>query len=464
MAVIFWHRRDLRVHDNVGLYHARQRDPQVIPVFIFDPQILKRPDTGAGRVQFMLDCLRVLDQRYRQLGSRLIVRFGDPVNELVNLVQATQAKAVLWNEDHEPFARHRDQRVEQALKHVGIPSVSSQDQLLHAPADVLTQAQQPYSVYGPFWRNWSSLPKGDPYPIPEPFHPPQVDSALIPTLADLTMTCAQSLPEAGEVVALELLERFCQQGIHNYGEQRNYPAQEGTSRLSPHLRFGTLGIRTLWQTTVDVDAEIRSEEAAQHLTTWRQEIAWREFYKHALHHWPRLETQPFRPIFTQMTWDQDKTRFEAWCRGETGYPIVDAAMRQLNQTGWMHNRCRMIVASFLTKDLLLDWRWGEQYFMEQLVDGDLAANNGGWQWSASVGTDPKPLRIFNPSTQAANYDPEAEYIRQYIPELSRLDPEDILSPRGLTPLQRRACGYPAPIVDHKVQQQEFKRRYQACRG
>jgi deoxyribodipyrimidine photo-lyase len=215
-----------------------------------------------------------------------------------------------------------------------------------------------------------------------------------------------------------------------------------------------------------VEAEARSEEAESSLRTWRQELCWREFYKHVLAHWPHVESGAYRRAFDALEWDNRQDWFQAWCAGQTGYPIVDAAMRQLNETGWMHNRCRMIVASFLTKDLLIDWRWGERYFMQKLVDGDLAANNGGWQWSAGVGTDPRPLRIFNPATQAARYDPEGEYIRRYLPELAGLDTPALLwvgnDPKGSWALQeRRRCGYPDPIVDHKVQQQEFKRRYQA---
>ncbi|MEN9239195.1 MAG: deoxyribodipyrimidine photo-lyase [Thermostichales cyanobacterium SZTDM-1c_bins_54] len=460
MAVILWHRRDLRLHDNAALYHAWQRDPQVIPVFILDPQILGREDTGPGRVQFLLDCLRVLDHHYQQRGSRLVIRRGDPALVLAQLLAASGAREVVWNQDVEPFAIERDRRV---MHHLGAGICRSfQDMLLHGPEEIVTQGGQPYSVYGPFWRNWISQPKGDPYPTPDRFVAHEIGSEPLPSLADLGMRCDQVLPAAGELEALALLEGFCRGAIWDYDEQRHFPAVEGTSRLSPHLRFGTLGIRYLWRRTCDLEATIRSQEGARNLLSWRQEIAWREFYKHALAHWPHLETQPFRQKFARLVWDNDSELFQAWCAGETGYPIVDAAMRQLNQTGWMHNRCRMIVASFLTKDLLIDWRWGERYFMQKLVDGDLAANNGGWQWSASVGTDPRPLRIFNPTTQALNYDPEAVYIRRYVPELAKLDPEEILNPKGLSPLQRRACGYVPPIVDHKKQQQEFKRRYQAC--
>ncbi len=355
-----------------------------------------------------------------------------------------------------------------SLTAAGIPSFSYQDMLLHGPGEVLTQAGEPYSVFTPFWRRWASLPKRDPYPIPKGLQPVSgLKAQPLPTLADLGFVCDQRIPAAGESVAQGLLEDFCQGlRIFDYERARNFPAEQGTSLLSPHLCWGTIGIRQVWQATREVEAEVRSEEAESSLKTWRQELCWREFYKHVLVHWPHVESGAYRRAFDALEWDNRQDWFQAWCAGQTGYPIVDAAMRQLNETGWMHNRCRMIVASFLTKDLLIDWRWGERYFMQKLVDGDLAANNGGWQWSAGVGTDPRPLRIFNPATQAARYDPEGEYIRRYLPELAGLDTPALLwvgdDPKGSWALQeRRRCGYPDPIVDHKVQQQEFKRRYQA---
>ncbi|MGQ9836935.1 MAG: cryptochrome/photolyase family protein [Cyanobacteriota bacterium] len=466
--VLLWHRRDLRLQDNAALHEAALHSSQVVPVFIFDRQILERSDTAPARVAFLLEALQRLQESYRQLGLTLVWRMGDPEVELRKLATHLGAKAVFWNEDVEPFALQQDSRVRASLAEAGIQSFSFQDMLLHGLREVLTQAGEPYSVFTPFWRRWSSLPKRDPYPIPKALQPvPMLQAQPLPSLADLGFLCTQRIPAAGEAAAQSLLEDFCDGlRILDYQRSRNFPAEEGTSRLSPHLRWGTVGIRQVWQATVAVEAEIRSEEAEASLQTWRQELCWREFYKHVLAHWPYVETGCYRPAFNELEWENCQDKFQAWCEGQTGYPIVDAAMRQLNETGWMHNRCRMIVASFLTKDLLIDWRWGEHYFMQKLVDGDLAANNGGWQWSASVGTDPKPLRIFNPSTQAARYDPEGEYIRRYVPELAGLDTAALLwvgdDKKGTWALQeRRACGYPDPIVSHKLRQQEFKRRYQA---
>ncbi len=462
---LVWHRRDLRLHDNPALHEAVQRYAQVLGVFVIDPDILARPDTAPCRVQFMLESLAELQERYTALGGRLVIRRGQPLSVLRQLVQDIKAVAVFWNGDVEPYAIARDSKVAAAFTSDGIRAQGYLDLLLHEPADIGTQAGKPYAVFTPFWRNWSQRDKPAPYPVPDRLQSPQIETMPLPSLADLGMSCDQELPASGEAIALDLLDNFCISGaVFDYGERRNFPALPGTSALSPHLRWGTLGTRQTWQATVDAEPEIRSEEAEASLTTWRQELCWREFYKHVLFHWPQLETQEYRQSFRQFAWENDPAKFEAWCQGQTGYPIVDAAMRQLNQTGWMHNRCRMIVASFLTKDLLIDWRWGERYFMQNLVDGDLSANNGGWQWSASVGTDPKPLRIFNPSTQAKRYDPEGEYIRRYVPELSGLDLPQLLDVDKLDERQRRSCNYPLAIVNHKLQQREFKARYNACKA
>ncbi len=466
--VLIWHRRDLRLEDNVALHEAAEHSLQVVPIFVFDRQILERQDTAPARVAFLLEALQRLQERYGRLGIPLLWRLGDPLTALRQVAEEWGAKAVFWNADVEPFALQRDSRVRAGLTAAGIQAFSCQDMLLHGPGEVLTQGGEPYSVFTPFWRKWSSLPKPDPRPIPKGLQPlAGLKAQPLPTLADLGFVCEQGIPAAGEAAAQALLEDFCDGlRILDYERSRNFPAEQGTSLLSPHLRWGTVGIRQVWQATREVEAEVRSEEAESSLRTWRQELCWREFYKHVLAHWPHVETGAYRRAFDALEWENRQDWFQAWCAGQTGYPIVDAAMRQLNETGWMHNRCRMIVASFLTKDLLIDWRWGERYFMQKLVDGDLAANNGGWQWSASVGTDPKPLRIFNPATQAARYDPEGEYIRRYVPELAGLDTPALLGvgddKKGAWALrERRRCGYPDPIVDHKVQQQEFKRRYQA---
>ena len=262
----------------------------------------------------------------------------------------------------------------------------------------------------------------------------------------------------GETAAQERLEEFTKSAINEYQEQREFPSVNGTSQLSPALKFGAIGIRTVWQTTIDVLANSRSDEVANSIRKWQQEVVWREFYQHAMYHFPELADRPYRQVWQNFPWRNNQDHFQAWCAGKTGYPIVDAAMRQLNESGWMHNRSRMIVANFLTKDLMINPQWGEKYFMQHLIDGDLSSNNGGWQWSASSGMDAKPLRIFNPAIQAQKFDSEGEYIRQWLPELRSLETEYIVT-GNIPSLLLENLDYPPPIVNHSQQQEIFKQIY-----
>lgn len=471
--ILFWHRRDLRISDNIGLVKARQQSQKVVGVFCLDPGILNRDDVAAVRVTYLIGCLQALQQRYEESGSQLLMLKADPQQAIPRLAQSLQAKAVFWNWDVEPYARERDQAMQQALQSIGVETQAFWDQLLHPPASIVTGSGAPYTVYTPFWKNWISQPK------PEPVEGFQVATGLtgaeqelaqqagaiaLPTAKELGFIWENPLIlEPGETHPLERLESFCYQALFSYQEDRNIPALEGTSQLSAALKFGAIGVRTVWAKTVEVMQQSRSDEARHSIRTWQQELAWREFYQHAMYFFPALADGAYRPILQNFPWENDPDLFQAWCQGRTGYPIVDAAMRQMHEIGWMHNRCRMIVASFLTKDLLIDFRLGEKYFMQSLIDGDLSANNGGWQWSASSGMDPKPLRIFNPTSQAQKFDPDADYIRQWLPELRSVDTEALVSGKIL-PLERDRCGYPAPIVDHAQQQRKFKQQYQQQRA
>jgi deoxyribodipyrimidine photo-lyase len=397
---------------------------------------------------------------------------GDPRQAIPALAAALSAKAVYWNLDIEPYSRERDKAVSEALRYKGIAAETFWDQLLHSPAELRTGSGVPYTVYTPFWKNWSAKGKSQPAPDLQNAEPLTEKELLAARDAgagelpwkELGKACENPLPvEPGERAAKEMLEEFCYRAIFDYQEQRNFPATAGTSMLSAALKFGAIGIRTVWAAAKDALKQCRSDETLASVKTWQQELAWREFYQHAMYHFPELASGAYRQHFKNFPWDDREDHFQAWCEGKTGYPMVDAAMRQLNETGWMHNRCRMIVASFLTKDLIINWQWGEKYFMQKLVDGDLAANNGGWQWSASSGMDPKPLRIFNPATQAQKFDPEGEYIRQWLPELSSLDAEYLVTGK-ISPSDLEACGYPAPIVDHNQQQRRFKALYQEQKG
>ncbi len=466
--ILFWHRRDLRISDNIGLTQASQESKTVVGIFCLDENILKRDDVAPARLTYMIGCLQHLQKRYKQIGSKLLIISGKPTETIPKLATFLEAKAVYWNQDVEPYSRERDRLVKERLEAVNIQVKTFWDQLLHSPEEIFTGTKKPYSVYTPFWKTWKSKKKSEPVNISslkglteeQLQQTKQIGVIDLPTAKQLGFNWEnQLILEPGEAAALEKLETFSNGAIYSYEEQRNFPSIDGTSLLSPALKFGTLGIRTVWAKTQELIKNCRSDEAFENIETWQKEIAWREFYQYVMYHYPQLETGPYREHWKNFPWENNEVYFQAWCQGKTGYPIVDAAMRQLNETGWMHNRCRMIVASFLTKDLIINWQWGEKYFMQKLIDGDLSANNGGWQWSASSGMDPKPLRIFNPTSQTQKYDPEAEYIRQWVSELRSVDTEYLVT--GKIPAdEREGVDYPAPIVDHKTRQQLFKALYQ----
>jgi deoxyribodipyrimidine photo-lyase len=471
--ILFWHRRDLRMTDNIGLAKAREQSSKVVGVFCLDPLILQRDDVASVRVHYMVGSLNALQEQYAKLGGQLLILKADPTIGLPKLAIALQANALFFNHDVEPYAQQRDRTVTDELESVGVRVHSFWDQLLHPPDEIKAGTGQPYTVYTPFWRNWSSQTKLSPAPDLQQLTPlTEVEHAQASAAGVIPLPTAKALGfswdrelvlNPGTQAAQDRLDEFCDRAIASYQEQRNFPSVQGTSQLSAALKFGVIGIRTVWAATVTASQYCQSDEARDGIRTWQQELAWREFYQHAMYHFPALATGPYRPLLQNFPWENNEEHFQAWCEGRTGYPIVDAAMRQMNETGWMHNRCRMIVASFLTKDLLVNGQLGETYFMQKLIDGDLSANNGGWQWSTSSGMDPKPLRIFNPMTQAQKFDPEGDYIRQWLPELRAIETESILTGKVL-PLERQHCGYPEPIIDHNQQQRLFKHRYQQQKG
>ena len=471
--ILFWHRRDLRLSDNIGLAAARAKSQKVVGVFCLDPNILERDDVAPARVTYMIGSLESLQERYSTAGSQLLILHANPTQAIPALAAALNAKAVFWNWDVEPYSKERDRAVMEALKEKGIEVHNNWDQLLQAPDEIRTGSGQPYTVYTPFWKNWSGKPKANPaeelknaqgLTQEEQETAKQAGAVELPTAQDLGFVWDNELVTApGEAAAQEKLEKFCDSTIYDYQQQRNFPGVHGTSQLSAALKFGVIGVRTVWAATLAALENSRSEEAEASIRVWQQELAWREFYQHAMYNFPALAEGAFRETLKNFPYDNNKDYFQAWCEGRTGYPIVDAAMRQMNEIGWMHNRCRMIVANFLTKDLLINPQLGEKYFMQKLYDADLSANNGGWQWSASSGMDPKPVRIFNPATQAKKFDPEGEYIREWLPELRSVDTQFLIT-GDILPIERQALNYPAPIVDHQKQQREFKQRYQQQKG
>ncbi len=474
MQILHIFRRDLRLSDNAAFDAAvRAADGDVLPVFVFDDALLRGDGVAPARVQFMLDCLQALDEALRARGSRLIMRRGDPTTEILRLAQESGAAAVHFNKDYTPAARARDARLARALHGAGVRVEAFKDQVVFEEREILTGAGTPYTVFTPYKRAWLARPR--PQPLSDsgiPLRTPTVSGLTLPTLAELGIAASnQRIPRGGEHVAQQMLQEWIDsRRIHAYADKRDFPAVDGTSRLSPHLRFGTISPRQCVATAERAAAQFNNQAGFE---TWISEIIWREFYQQVLANFPHAARGAFKKQYDAMRWGSgddalDRARFDAWCTGRTGFPIVDAAMRQLAETGWMHNRARMIVSSFLTKDLLLDWRRGERWFMQQLVDGDPASNNGGWQWSASTGTDAQPyFRVFNPRLQGERFDPEGDYIHAWVPELRGVRGKHTHAPHEMTPMEQRMAGcvigedYPAPIVDHAAQKDEIVRRFKA---
>jgi len=446
----------LRVTDNTALSEAAKRAQQVIPVFILEDALRTGPDVGAARLAFLLQSLASLQKNLAELGYPLVVRSGKSEHVLPELCREIGAEAVFANKRYEPYAQARDSRVFNVLNAVGVGFELFKDAVVWEELEILTQAGKPFTVYTPYSRAWKA--KAIPSPRAKPAKTRQTEtdnhhitSDPIPRdPGELGHSLTQSLPAAGERAALEALRKFMRGPVYEYAANRNLPAVEGTSQLSPHLRCGTIGIRTI------LSALARARVGAtpvqqQSCDVFLSELIWREFYLQVLHNFPHVTKGAFRPEYDALKWSGSRGDFQAWCVGMTGYPIVDAAMRCLNATGNMHNRLRMIVAMFLTKDLLINWQWGERYFMKQLVDGDLAANNGGWQWSAGTGTDAAPyFRIFNPVSQGEKFDPKGDFVRRWIPELASL-PDDMIHRPWEETSDSKTTRYAERIVIHEEQ-------------
>lgn len=454
--VIHWFRRDLRISDNTALSEAARRAEEVIPVFILEDPFRTRPDVGAARLAFLLQSLETLRKKLAELGYVLIVRSGKPEEALPNLCKEIGARAVFANKRYEPYAQARDSRVFNALNAVGFGFELFKDAVVWEEQEILTQAGRPYTVFTPYSRAWKA--RAIPPPRAKlrktsntqlPVSKVKCDS-LPGDSGELEHVMKQELTPAGERAALERLRQFMAGPVYEYATNRNLPAADGTSRLSPHLRCGTIGIRAILAALTKAREKATPAYQAS-CDVFLNELIWREFYSQVMHNFPRVTKGAFRPEYDALHWSENREHFQAWCEGRTGYPIVDAAMRCLNATGNLHNRLRMIVAMFLTKDLLINWQWGERYFMKQLVDGDLAANNGGWQWSAGTGTDAAPyFRIFNPVSQGAKFDPQGEFVRRWVPELGSL-PDDLIHQPWANPLARGKSRYPERIVLHEEQ-------------
>jgi deoxyribodipyrimidine photo-lyase len=416
-VAIFWHRRDLRIQDNRGLEAALRSGLRVQPVFIFDRDILDKLEKNDRRVSFIHHYLKQINLSYQKHGSHLDVRYGYVEQVWEQILLEYEVQAVFTNRDYEPYATQRDQKISDLLQKRGIGFQSFKDQCIFENLEVAKDDGLPYTVFTPYSRKW--LSKLNPAQSDQYFKPYQTE----PHLHRLSLGEPKAIIE---LKAIGFEENFSHlppaepslEIVRHYAEKRNFPAQESTTRIGVHLRFGTISIREM----VRIGLELSP--------VWLNELIWRDFYMMILANFPHVVAQNFNRRYDKVVWRNSEAEYEAWCEGRTGYPLVDAGMRELNQTGFMHNRVRMVTASFLTKHLLIDWRWGEAYFAQKLIDFELSSNNGGWQWAASTGTDAQPyFRVFNPTEQAKKFDPQAQYIKKWVPEWQGLD-------------------YPQPIVEH----------------
>jgi deoxyribodipyrimidine photo-lyase len=468
-AALVWFRRDLRLPDHAALHAALTAAARVHCAFVFDTEILDAlPGPRDRRVEFIWESVAELKAALERHGATLHVRHGRAREEIPRLAASLGVAAVFANHDYEPAAVDRDAAVARTLARAGVAFETRKDQVIFEKDEVLSQAGTPFSVYTPYKNAW--LRKLEPfflraYPTEKYFdrlarEPAQAMTAL-ETLGFARTNLRDLGIPPGMTGAAKLYTDF-RKRLDAYHERRDFPAVKGPSYLSVHLRFGTVSIRKLARA-----AHLAASRGAQ---VWLSELIWRDFYFQILHHHPRVVGSAFKTEYDALEFPNDEGLFAAWCEGRTGYPLVDAAMRQLNQTGYMHNRLRMVAASFLVKDLLVDWRKGERYFADHLNDFDLAANNGGWQWAASTGCDAQPyFRIFNPVTQSQKFDPQGRFIRKYVPELANCDERAIHAPWTMAPDQQKRAGlvlgqdYPLPVVHHAVQRQQALALYGKAR-
>lgn len=468
MRGLMWFRRDLRAADQPALAAALSECEEVVGLFIFDDPLLRSKEFGSACVAFMLQSLDELSGSLADKKVPFLWRRGIPTEEIVKAARGVRADAVYWNRDYEPSALGRDRTAQREIEKLGVTLRTFKDHVVFEGDEIRGSSGDPLQRYGAYkarwWKRWRS-DAPDIVSVPKQAHrAARVEpSRALPSGGDLGYDGVEPAIPGGEQHAIRRLRWFVNGPLQAYGKARNRPDGDGTSMLSPHFRFGTLSTRTAAHTALSAVSQ-DGGTSRKDVLAWVDELVWRDFFQQVLFHFPRVATEPFRPKVSP-AWRESDQLYEAWCAGKTGFPLVDAGMRQLNTTGWMHNRVRMVVASFLVKDLRLDWRLGERYFMRHLLDADLAANNGNWQWCASTGTDAMPgYRIFNPALQAGKFDPDGTYIRRFVPELARVPTKHIHQPDAMTRDEQDQFGcrigydYPKPVVDHNRARQEFLAR------
>lgn len=447
---VHWFRRDLRITDNTALHAAAAQSDAVLPLYVLSDWKGSHHWTGPIRQHFLCGCLASLSKNLETIEGSLILRQGPADVAIRQLLQESKADALFFNRDPDPFGAATESRIENLCRELGIAFHGYHDVALHSPEEVLTQEGRPYRVFTPYSRNWLDRPKQAPLPKPARLRtPPGFPSESLPDVSHWGLAHPDAnLPEPGEKAAHLRLKDALSKVIPVYAEQRDIPGRHGTSRLSQDFRFGLLSPRTVYAKIQGATEGLTSASIRQSAATYIKELAWREFYFSILHHFPEVLELEFQPEWRGLWWADPDEKFDAWKEGRTGFPIIDAGMRELRACGFMHNRVRMITAMFLTKDLHIDWRHGEQHFMQWLVDGEIASNNGGWQWSAGTGADAAPyFRIQNPWSQTKRYDPDGSYIRRWVPELENCETKQFFTP----PAQPIAAGYPLPIIDHHTE-------------
>jgi len=462
-TVIHWFRRDLRLSDNTALRRAVDEAESVLPVYVASDWRGAHRWTGAGRQTFLCACLESLSKNVAHAGGSLVFRRGDPLEELMRLVDEVKAEAIYCNRDPDPHGREVEKGLRARCREKGIDFHDCKDAVLHEAGEILTGAGLPYKVYTPYSKSWFEAAKPGVAPAVRRLQSPGVaDPGRAPKPADWGLAPVELELDPGEKAARSRLKGAVETRLESYDERRNDLAADATSRLGADLRYGTISAREVFHRAQTAFDECRSESGRRSIHAFQKQLAWREFFIAILGHYPEVLETAFNPSWRGLEWD-DPERGDAlvrWQEGRTGFPIVDAGMRQMLATGSMHNRARMIVAMFLTKDLHLHWRHGEAHFMRHLLDGEIANNNGGWQWSAGTGADAAPyFRIQNPWTQSARHDPEGAYIRRWVPELREVPPSRFAAPpEAGEPL---APGYPEPMVDHRAERDETLRRFKA---